>query len=270
MENCNKPRKDLSSMHSTDSELIIRMADTEAEIMAAQRLRYRVFVEEMGASTSQENHADRLERDAFDDRFKHLLLIDPTITDPMDRVVGVYRLLDSDTAAALGGYYGETEYDLTPIKTSGRKALELGRSCIAQDYRGGSGVHLLWAGLAQYVLQNGIQVLFGTASFHGRNPADYAQALSLLHASYLAPPDLRVRTLPDHFVAMDMIPPDQIDRPLATKQMPSLIKAYLRLGGFVGDGAYVDHTFNTTDVCIVLDIDRMSEKQRAMYEKAAG
>ena len=127
----------------------------------------------------------------------------------------------------------------------------------------------LWTGLAGYVAEHGIEILFGVASFHGTDPQELAQPLSLLHHRHLAPPPLRVRAQPAHFQSMDLVPEADLDRRAAMLQVPALIKAYLRLGGYVGEGAFVDHDFNTTDICLVMDTTRMSEKQKTIYTKDA-
>ena len=232
---------------------------------AAQRLRYDVFVTELGGSGAMVDHDARLEKDRYDEFVDHLMLID---TDTA-QTVGVYRLLRSDMAARAGGFYSEGEYDLSVLKKSGRNILELGRSCLHPAYRGGVAMHQLWAGLAEYVSRHQCEVLFGTASFHGTDVAALAQPLSLLHHGYRAPEDLRVRALPEAFQRMDLVPADELDRRHAMVQIPSLIKAYLRLGGCVGDGAYVDHAFNTTDVCVLMDTHRLSERQARIYGGSA-
>ena len=149
------------------------------------------------------------------------------------------------------------------MRRSGRRLLELGRSCLHRDYRGGAALFHLWQGLATYVERHGIEILFGVASFHGTDVQAMAQPLSLLHHRHLAPPHLRVRARA--FQPMDLLPQDRIDRRTAMLQIPPLIKAYLRLGGCVGDGAFVDHAFNTVDVCLVMDTARMTERQKALY-----
>ena len=244
----------------------VKLAETEAEREGAQRLRYRVFVEEMGAEASPEQHAARREWDRFDAWSDHLILIDPA-AGPPDGVVGAYRLLQGDAAAAGLGFYGAGEYDLAPIVASGRPAVELGRSCVAREHRGGPAMHLLWNGLAAYVLDRGIELMFGVASFPGTDPGPLAEALAFLHHEHLAPPDLRVRALPEHYLGMDLMPRAAIDAPRALRAIPPLIKAYLRLGGFVGDGAYIDAKFNTIDVCVVMDTRRMTERYRQFYER---
>ncbi|MEM9010744.1 MAG: GNAT family N-acyltransferase [Pseudomonadota bacterium] len=254
-----------------EGRFTVRLAETDAEIRAAQRLRYRVFVEEMGATPSAEDRALGLERDIFDPYFDHLLLIDRAApSDALDeRVIGVYRLMRGSVARTGRGFYGATEYDLSALEDQGRETLELGRSCIAPAFRGGIAMHLLWMGLARYVLERDIQILFGVASFHGTDLEALAGPLSLLHHEHMAPPDLRVRALPQHYVSMDRMPLDQIDRRAAMRATPSLIKGYIRLGGFVGDGAYVDRSFNTTDVCLIMDTTRMQQRYRDYYTRNA-
>lgn len=247
----------------------VRLAETEEDVAAAQRLRYRVFVEEMGAEASEDERALRRERDAFDEHFDHLLLVDEEAKpdDPLDRVVGVYRLLRGAVAKSGVGFYGDAEYDLTKIKEYPRETMELGRSCVDADYRGGAAMHLLWTGLGHYVADHNVEIMFGVASFHGADPEPLAQPLAFLHHNHLAPEDLRVRTQPDFFVPMDRIPADEIKRVEAVKAIPSLIKGYLRLGGFVGEGAYVDHGFNTVDVCLLMDTARMVDKYKNFYQR---
>lgn len=251
---------------------VVRLAENEAEVAAAQRLRYRVFVEEMGATVAPELTTERRERDRFDPYFDHLLLIDTESDDPDVElgVVGAYRILRGSRARAGIGFYGASEYDLSPLETYPRELLELGRSCIDARHRGGPGMHLLWNGLAKYVFEHDIGLLFGVASFHGTDPARYAQALSYLHHHHLAPADIRVRALPEVRVPMDMLPADAVDREAAMRQLPSLIKAYIRLGGFVGEGAYIDRAFNTVDVCLLMDTERMVERYHRFYARQRG
>ena len=239
----------------------VTLADTDAQLRAAQALRYKVFVEELGGNGPMVDHKARLEKDRFDPFADHMIATDEI----SGEVVGVYRLMRSDQAARAGQFYSEDEYNLDPLKRSGRPLLELGRSCLHKDFRGGTVMYHLWAALAAYVAQHNIEVLFGVASFHGTNPDVLAQSLSLLHHRHLAPEGLRPVARPDHAQNMNLLAEDQINRREAMVQVPALIKAYLRLGGFVGQGAWVDHNFNTTDVCLVLDTARMNARQRRLY-----
>jgi L-ornithine Nalpha-acyltransferase len=249
----------------------LRLAATDQDLKAAQRLRYEVFVVELGGDGPLVDHEARLERDAFDPYFDHLVLVDLR-RDPagLDHVIGAYRVLPGDRRAAAGQFYSESEYDLTPLLASGKRLLELGRSCVHADHRGGTAMFHLWNGLADYVLERGIEVLFGVASFHGTDVASLAQPLSWLYHHHLAPPEMRVRARAPHWQDMNLVPLDGLDRKAAMAATPALIKAYLRLGGFVGDGAYIDYEFNTTDVCLVMDTGQMSARHREFYIRKAG
>ncbi|MEM9522676.1 MAG: GNAT family N-acyltransferase [Pseudomonadota bacterium] len=246
----------------------LRLAVNDRDLRAAQRLRYRVFVEELGGDGPMVDHDHRLEKDRFDPFYDHLVLVDPR-RDPrfLNHVIGVYRLLPGDRAKAAGQFYSESEYDLEPLKGSGRNLLELGRSCVEAEYRGGGAMFHLWNGLAAYVRERGIDLLFGVASFHGTDIGMLKEPLSFLHHNHLAPKDLRVRALERHFHSMDLMPRHKVDRAAAMRATPALIKAYLRLGGFVGEGAFVDRNFNTIDVCVLMDTARMSARHREFYDR---
>jgi len=255
-------------MASTEKpQFELRLAAGETDIRAAQRLRYEVFVEELGGDGAMVDHEARLEADAYDAHYDHLLLFDHAR--PGSPAVGVYRLMRDDMVHRVGRYYSEDEYDLDVLKRSGRKLLELGRSCVHADYRGGPALMELWRGLLAYVETHGIEVMFGVASFHGTAVAAHAAPLSLLHHRHLAPPALRVRAQPEHFQRMDLVAEPEIDRVAAMRAVPALIKAYLRLGGYVGEGAFIDVPFNTIDVCIVVDIAEIPEKVLAFYGTGA-
>lgn len=249
-----------------EPHLSVRLAASDADLEAAHRLRYAVFVEELGADGPLVDHARRLERDAFDAHYDHLVLVDER-RDPRarDHVVGVYRL----GRGVSGRFYSEGEFDLGPLRRSGLRLLELGRSCVHPRHRGGVAMHRLWTGVAGYVREHGADVLFGVASFHGTDPAALAAPLSLLHHEHLAPPPLRVRARADGRAAMDLVAPGRLDRVAATRAIPALIKGYLRLGGHVGEGAHVDHAFGTIDVCLVMDVAAVSPKRRALYDREA-
>lgn len=247
---------------------VVRLATSAPDLRGAQRLRYRVFVQELGAGGDLVDHAAELEQDELDAHFDHLILVDPRI-DPesLAHVIGVYRLLPCARAAALGRFYSDGEYDLTPLRRSGRRLVELGRSCVHPDHRKGPAMMLLWNGLAEYVLARGLEVLFGVASFPGADPAPHAQALAWLHHHHLAPAGLRPRALEPGRQPMDLLPPEALDRRAALAAMPPLIRAYLRLGGFVGDGAWIDRAFNTTDVCLIVDTANMSARHHGFYTR---
>lgn len=253
-------------MVSDHPNLEIRLARTEQDLLGAQRLRYLVFVEELSGDGAMVDHARRLETDRYDPFYDHLILVDPRRdADALEHVVGVYRLLPGERAEAAGGFYCAGEYDLSPLERSGRRLLELGRSCVHPEYRGGTALFYLWNGLGAYVQERDIELLFGVASFHGTDVAALAQPLSYLHYNHLAPPELRVRALEAGGTPMNLLAEAEVDRLRAVREIPQLIKSYLRLGGYVGEGAFVDRPFNTTDICLVMDTARLTEAQRARY-----
>ncbi len=260
-----------SVMDAADSHLSVRLARTDRDLAAAERLRYDVFVGELGGDGPLVDHAAGREHDDRDAVCDHLVLVDDRL-DPVagSHVVGVYRLLPGGRADKAGGFYSAREYDLAPLLTSGRQLLELGRSCVHPDYRGGTAMFRLWQGLAAYVAREGADILFGVASFPGADPEPIAPSLSLLHHRHLAPPPLRVRARGPERWEMDRVATADNDRVAAMRAVPALVKAYLRLGGVVGDGAWVDQAFNTTDVCVVLDTKAMTAGASARYGAPGG
>ena len=248
--------------------LELRLANSEHDLRAAQRLRYNVFVGEMGSDGAMVDHEQRLECDEFDPLCDHLLLIDrDRDAEKLEHVVGVYRLLPGERLPPGQDFYSGQEFDLAPLKNSGRKLLELGRSCVHPDWRRGLAMRMLWDGLAEYVLDRGIELMFGTASFHGTDPARVAAPLAYLARNHLAPSDLRPEARPPYRVELDPDPDSEIDRRAVTELMPILMKGYLRLGGFVGNGAWIDEAFNTIDVLLIMDTANMSTRHRDYYAR---
>lgn len=245
----------------------VRVASTEAEVDAAQALRWRIFYEEMGANPSEVAAAAHRDIDAFDAVADHLLVVDHSIGPGPEGVVGTYRLIQQDAAEQIGRFYSDDEYDLAPLEHFPGKKMELGRSCVAAEYRCRAAMQLLWRGIAAYVFHYQIDLMFGCASLPGTNPDEFANELSYLYYNHLAPPALRPRALAERHIEMRRIDPDEVDARRALSSMPPLIKGYLRLGGFVGDGAVIDHQFNTTDVAIVVKTDLVTDKYYRHYER---
>ena len=244
-----------------------RLASSRDDVEAAQALRYRVFYEEMKATPSAETAALRRDADAFDAVCDHLLVIDPARGDLPGGVVGTYRLLRRCQARAHGGFYSAAEFRIGHFEDYPDEVLELGRSCVERDYRNRPTMQLLWRAIAAYVFHHDIAVMFGCASLPGTDPEAVDLQLSYLYYYHLAPPALRPRAIEDRFVDMRMLPRKAIDPRAALAAMPPLIKGYLRLGGFVGDGAVVDHQFNTIDVSIIVKTDLVTEKYVRHYER---
>jgi putative hemolysin len=259
--------------------LEVRLARSDAEIEGAQRLRYRVFFEELGARPTPEVAARKRDSDRFDAHCDHLLVIDHARGSGADGVVGTYRLNRRSVAERHGGFYTAGEFDIGPLLSFPGEILELGRSCVDAAYRNRSTMQLLWRGIATYVHMHRITVMFGCGSLPGTDPQVHAVPLSYLYYNHLAPAALRARALPGRYVRMDWLKPAEVDADAAVKQLdaraalaalPPLIKGYLRLGGLVGDGAVIDPQFNTTDVCIIVVTDRVTEKYFNHYRLKAG
>ncbi len=245
----------------------VRIADSAEEIDAAQALRYRVFFDEMGANPGPEALATRRDADAFDAVADHLLVLDHGLGEGAAGVVGTYRMIQKEGAARAGRFYSADEYDLTAIDAFPGRVLELGRSCVDAAYRGRAVMQLLWRGIAAYVAEQKIDLMFGCASLPGTDPEALAEELTYLYGHHLAPPALRMRALPDRYVDMQRRDPMAVDARKATMLLPPLIKGYLRVGGFVGDGAVIDEQFNTTDVAIIVKTDLITDKYVKHYER---
>jgi putative hemolysin len=245
-----------------------RLALSAAEIEAAQRLRYQVFYEEMHAQPTPEMAAERRDFDRYDAFCDHLLVFDH---DADDAVVGCYRLLRRDVAEQHGGFYSASEYDLSALLAQSRpdsRFLELGRSCVAKAYRSSQVIQFMWRGLLAYLIKNDIEMMFGCASLPGISPETLKAELSFLHHFHSVPADLpQVRALPGRYVSMNLLPKDAINPQEALHQVPPLVKGYIRAGAFIGDGAVIDHQFNTTDVFIYFPTSRLDKRLRAFLQK---
>ena len=247
----------------------IRLSRNPVDIAAAQRLRYQVFYDEMSAVPTPAMAAAERDFDHFDALCDHLLVYDHSRPAGQE-VVGTYRLLRHEVADRHGGFYSASEYDIAPLVRKFGVAgglMELGRSCVQRDYRTNATIQLLWRGIANYMSDHAITHMFGCASLPGTDPDRLALPLSYLWHHHLAPPDLRVRALPDRHVAMDRLGYDNVSLRAAIQALPPLVKAYLRLGAYVGDGAVVDPQFGTTDVFILLPVERIAPKYYAHFER---
>ena len=233
--------------------LEVRLATTAREVEEAQRLRYEIFYREMSAKPTPEMRETGRDFDEYDPICDHLLVVDH---DEGGKIVATYRLLQSEGAERAKGFYTAGEYDIAPMLKlrAGQKLLELGRSCVLKPYRNGPTMQLLWRGLLVYLIRNDIALMFGCASLPGTNPQALALQLSYLYHFHLTPEAERVRAVPSRFVSMNLIPKDQINEADALHALPPLVKGYLRTGASIGDGAVIDHQFDTTDVFIYLPV----------------
>lgn len=255
--------------------LEVRLARSAADIKKAQRLRFEVFYKEMAAVPDARAAIKKRDEDDYDTICDHLLVIDKTPErtgkhpwPKRSKVVGTYRVLLQDVAEKNQGFYTQAEYDIAPLiarKRVTHRFMELGRSCVLKPYRNRRTVELLWQGLWTYVREHGVDVMLGCASFPGTDPKEYALALSFLYHHSLAPSEWLVSAHHDLKVDMNMMPKDEINMKEAMKDMPPLIKGYLRLGAYVGDGAVVDRQFGTTDVLVILPVEAIDTRYFAHF-----
>ncbi len=257
--------KTISDTDSIKTDTIsIRVTRDAKDIEAAQRLRYQVFYEEFAAKPNSEMALSRLDFDDFDDYADHLIVVDHARD---DKIIGTYRLLQNEAAKKIGQFYSSDEYDLTPLLTSNHNLLELGRSCVMPEYRTKQVMNLLWEGIAGYITDHKIDIMFGCASLHSTDIKSISRPLSYLHHYHLAPKEICPRALKGRYINMDIIPKDEFEAKRGFNDLPPLIKGYLRAGANVGDGAFIDRQFNTTDVCIVMDTRNVTDRYRKHYER---
>lgn len=254
----------------TSGSLEVRLATSQAEIEAAQRLRYDVFYREMSAQPSAEMAATGRDFDDYDPICGHLLVVDRDD----NRVIATYRLMREDVAArSPKGFYTAGEYDIAAMvkARAGQRLLELGRSCVLKEFRTGPTMQLLWRGLLVYLIRNDIKLMFGCASLPGTDPKAHALQLSYLHHFHAMPEGERVSALKDRYVSMNMMPKEAIDEAEALRSLPPLVKGYIRSGAKIGDGAVVDHQFGTTDVFIYVPLANVDPRWiRHLKKKTAG
>jgi L-ornithine Nalpha-acyltransferase len=248
----------------TSGDFSVTLAQSAEEVAEAQSLRYHVFVEELKADVPDAAHQAKRDFDRYDAWCDHLLVRHHP-KDALPRIIGTYRMLRSSELPAGVGFYSEAEYDISALKSSGKTLLEVGRSCTHPEFRSKIAMQLLWRGIGEYAMHYGVDYLFGCASFSGTNPADHSESLSYLYHHHRASPSICPHALPEHFVDMALLPAADIDEKRTFFNLPILVKGYLRLGGKVGNGAFIDHTFDTTDILMIVDTATVSDKHTSKY-----
>ena len=246
---------------------VIKIAETKSELKKAQALRYSVFYKEKKAIPTISKKILRLDYDKVDKFADHLIVIDKNRKGIKNKIVGTYRLIRGDIAAHCGGFYTSSEFDLSKILNSyeNNQILELGRSCVHQDYRNGTIMNLLWKAIAEYVKLYDIKILLGCASFHGTDVMKYTNELSYLRKNFSLPDELSVKSL-DSKIYPAYTEIDSNNNDLRTfVKLPPLIKGYLRVGGKVSHDCYVDYKFNTIDLCVIVNTNNIDEKYKKKY-----
>ncbi|HUX79219.1 MAG TPA: GNAT family N-acyltransferase [Alphaproteobacteria bacterium] len=241
--------------------LEVRLAQSEEDIKEAQLLRYEVFYEECGAQPDETMGLLKRDVARIDDFCDVLLVIDHT----RNKIVGTYRFMLREAALHYGSYYTSTEFDISNLIAYPGQIMELGRSCVHKDYRTKPTMQLLWRGIGAYIQLNQVSLCFGCASFIGTDVSKYRQALSYLYHHHMPPPELRTKALAHSYQEMNLIPKAEIDKKEAMRELPPLVKGYLRVGGFIGEGAFVDPSFNSIDVCVIVKRETVTERYSQRY-----
>lgn len=263
-------------MDTVETERIkVRLAETPEEILAAQKLRYKVFFEEDGAKSSVragesaiDTHGKKIDTDEFDAHADILIAIDKAAgPDPDAYVVGTYRLMRRKGAAAAGKWYSQAEFDVEKFDSVEGEILELGRSCVAKEYRSAKVMKMMWNALAAYMFDHGIVLMFGCGTFIGTDPGKFAHALSYLYYWHREKGALATRARGGCAHRMDLLPKDRVDAKLAMRQIPALIKGYLRVGAKVGGQCWIDYGFNGVDVCIIFKTKNLRPDYKRHYER---
>lgn len=251
--------------HITSDNLTLRLAETEAEILAAQQLRYEVFYKELGAHPVGDTAAKEREFEFYDDYCDHLIVIDNTD----NKVVGTYRILLGKTAEEKNiPLYTATEFDISKLKATGGKIMEISRSCVKETHRSKSAINLLWKGIATVVFANEIDYLIGTPSFPGLDLENEKQALAYLNAYHAADESIRPRVYEEFYNPLPIVNKESIDAKRAFMALPPLLKGYLRIGSVVADGAFIDRQFNCIDIAVVLPINGVTDRYFNHYKRA--
>lgn len=245
-------------------KISVRLATTADEIKAAQRVRYEVFYEEYAATPDTIMKTEQRDFDIYDEVADHMIVVDSS--GPEEQIVGTYRLFPMNKAKKTG-FYSANEYDLSRIMANSQNPLELGRSCVLTEYRTRPVLQMLWQGISSYVTDHNVDLLFGCGSLHGTDISTLAPTLSYLYHFHLAPEDIRARAIESRYIDMNLMPKDAINPKAAFNDLPPLMKGYLRIGATIGDGAVIDHQFNTTDVLIVMPTSFVTKRYREHYER---
>lgn len=244
----------------TSGSLSVRLATKTSDVIAAQRLRYTVFYEEMSAIPSDGVARSRLDHDPLDLICDHLLVIDES--GPRERIVGTYRLLPHDVAEANGGFYSASEYDIPTLleRFPDKRFLEVGRSCVHQDFRKKRTIELLWQGLWNYIRQHRFDAMFGCASLPGIDPQRFADSIRLIAAEANTPAAWKVAALPGMGRPVSDFGSTVENPRRALKQLPPLVKAYMRLGAYFSDDMFIDRQFQTTDFLVILPVSQIRDR----------
>jgi len=249
----------------TQDSLTLEVTRCPELILKAQKLRYRIFREELteGNTALFSDVEDGVDVDEYDAYCDHVVVY-KTLPDGKKDVIGTYRMLRRDKLGDMKHFYTENEFDMSPLLNNYNGSLvEVGRSCVLREYRKGPVIKLLWSGISMYLKHYNIDLLFGCASFFGTNEEEHALSLSYLHHFHMLE-DQSICPIGQQD-AFALIPKDQINERRAFCKLPPLVKGYIRLGAKIGNGVFVDYDMQTMDVCIIVDTKTIPVRQREYF-----
>jgi len=234
----------------------VKLADSKNEIKSAQKLRYQVFFSERNKKKIFNIDNFRKDSDKYDNYCDHIVVIHKKSKFSKNKIVGTYRLLKQSVAENKSGFYSSEEYDLTKLLNSNKyfNMLELSRSCISKDFRNKNVLQLMWKEIYKYIENNKVDAMFGTASFLDTNLYNLSNQLIYLNNSHKMPNEIMVNALDKCRAKIDYSRNIKMNLKLV-KSLPTLIKGYLKLNAYIGDGAVVDHKFKTTDIFVFLPVN---------------
>lgn len=232
----------------------VRLASSDADRLAAFRLRFLVFNLELneGLDTA---HATGYDTDEFDAVCDHLIVEHPG----SGKVAGTYRLQTGAVASANSGYYSEREFDFTPYKRLGDSVIELGRACVHRDHRSSEVLYLLWRGIAQYAIRHGARYLIGCSSLTSQDPAHSTAVYGAMREHLVESP---LRTVPQPAFVMPLVPSQN-----ATDKIPKLLRAYLAVGAKICGPPAIDPEFKTIDFLTLMDLEALHPRVYARFLK---
>ncbi len=243
----------------------VRLAETEAEIQAAQKLRYEVLFKESGGRITKQMLNSQREEDVWDEIAYHVVVVD---TREESKVVGTVRLVSNMALTQGQEFYTEQAFDLGGLRGRYGKMLELSRACVSPQGRGGAILMLLWKFTMQFIDQNGYDILFGCASFKGTDYLEHTEILSYLYDKHLADPELMPVPKDDvKSVAISQFS-EKPGKGKARGRVPTMLRGYLKIGARISDHAIIDSIFNTTFVAIYVDAKEMFTTNHALVSKS--
>ncbi len=242
----------------TVSNIKIKMATTVEEKMKVYNLRYKSLILDYDKGKEGPKEIDK---DEYDNYCDYIVAIDTNTNE----VVGTYRLIRKEHAQKVGMFFTEKEFNIDNLKNKNCDILEIGRAVVKEEYRDGLVIGLLWKAVIRYALSLQVKYLFGTASFHGTDPTLYQHSLSSLYYNHISALDKRTFAREDSRCDLQQLSIADVDPNRAKKEMPPLVKGYINLWATIGEGAYIDHSFKSIDVLILLEMDKINPRYLRRY-----